>query len=81
MQLKNLENVFVLLFSGNDRTEFAAGIQLFLLQNNGNIEIEDIQYSHNGTEYSALIIYRALVDIENIYYPPGETTTVEGEEE
>ena len=81
MQLKNLENVFVLLFSGNDRTEFAAGIQLFILQNNGKIEIEDIQYSHNGTEYSALVVYRALVDIKDIYYPPGETITVKGEEE
>ena len=81
MQLKNLENVFVLLFSGNDGTEFAAGIQLFILQNNGKIEIEDIQYSHNGTEYSALVVYRALVNIENIYYPSGKTITVEGEEE
>ena len=81
MQLKNLENIFVLHFSGNDKTEFAAGIQLFLLQNNGKVEIEDIQYSYNGTEYSALVIYRALVDIEDIYYPPGETTTVgDGEE-
>ena len=81
MQLKDLKNVFVLHFSGTDKTEFAAGIQLFLLQNDGKIEIEDIQYSHNGTEYSALVIYRALVDIEIIYYPPGETITVGDEEE
>ena len=69
MQLTNLENIFVLLFTGDDREQFAAGIQLFLLKNNGHIEIEDIQYSQNEKEYSALVIYKVLTSIENIYYP------------
>lgn len=77
MPLRDLENVFVLLFSGDDKEEFSAGIQLFILQNVNKIEIENIQYAANDKEYTALITYRTLVDISEIYYPIVEEETVE----
>lgn len=72
MPLKDLENIFVILFSGDDKEEFSAGLQLFILKNVGQIEIEDIQYAQNDKEYTALVIYKILTNVENVYYPTVE---------